>query len=130
MVTPVGHMSELADTGELTPNSFEARAAGGEQVCVLFSARWCAAGELLSRHLRATDQLECPVVVVDVDEYPHLADRYRVQSLPAVVMLIGTEKGRLRGAFGLPQVRALMARHRPADTVDVDPDTPPRKRVR
>jgi thioredoxin-like negative regulator of GroEL len=126
-VTPVDQENAAPAADELTPDSFESRSAAGEPVCALFSARWCAAGALLERQVRIDGPLEYPVVIIDVDEHPHLADRYRVQSLPSAVMFIGAEKGRLVGAFGLPQLRALMARHRPADTTDVENEKPRRR---
>ena len=83
----------------------------GRTLGVLFSAPWCAAGMLLEREVDALRGSLHPLVVVDCDATPHLADRFQVRALPTFLLLEGVkERGRLLGAFSATDVRTLLSR--------------------
>lgn len=83
----------------------------GRSVGLLFTASWCAAGVLLGKDEGALRGSVHPLVIVDTDAFPHLADRYQVRSLPTLVLLEGSkERGRLLGAFSASDVYNLLSR--------------------
>lgn len=83
----------------------------GRCVGLLFTASWCAAGVILEKDESALRGSTHPLVVVDADAFPHLADRYQVRSLPTFVLLEGPkERGRLLGAFSAADVHNLLSR--------------------
>lgn len=98
--------------GAPTPGGVEAFLGSGGVAGLLFTASWCAAGVLLERHFaEGTSSSKVPLVFVDCESFPHLADRFQVRSLPTFVLMRGErEEGRLLGAFSLDQVRSLLER--------------------
>ena len=102
-------------THDLTPERVDAHLGRGHAAGLLFTASWCAAGVVLTRDLEPETTAPVPLIVVDVDAFPHLADRFQVKSLPTFVVMHGErEQGRLLGAFSPGQVRTLLTR--PVDT--------------
>jgi thioredoxin-like negative regulator of GroEL len=102
-----------APTGALpVADGVEAFLGSGGVAGLLFTASWCAAGVLLERQFKETASTSrVPLVVVDCESHPHLADRFQVRSLPTfVLMRAEREEGRLLGAFSLDQVRSLLER--------------------
>lgn len=96
----------------LSADGVEAFLGSGGVAGLLFTASWCAAGVLLERQFKETASTSrVPLVVVDCEAHPHLADRFQVRSLPTfVLMRAEREEGRLLGAFSLDQVRSLLER--------------------
>jgi thioredoxin-like negative regulator of GroEL len=109
-VTP--STSATASSGVLVPEAVEAFLGSGGVAGLLFTASWCAAGMLLERQLAESPSVATvPLVMVDCEAYPHLADRFQVRSLPTFVLMRGErEEGRLLGAFAGDQVRSLLDR--------------------
>jgi thioredoxin-like negative regulator of GroEL len=102
-----------ATSSTLTPDLVEAHLGQGLAAGLLFTASWCAAGVLLCRDLLGAQNAKksSPLVVIDIDAYPHVADRFQVKSLPTFVLVNGQrEQGRLLGAFSTTQVRTLLER--------------------
>jgi thioredoxin-like negative regulator of GroEL len=96
---------------ELTPDRVEAHLGQGRCAGLLFTSTWCAAGALLARDLAPSTNGPVPLVVVDIDSFPHLADRFQVKSLPTLIVMHGErEQGRLLGAFSSSQVTTLLTR--------------------
>jgi hypothetical protein len=94
----------------VTPGDVEAFLGEGKVLGLLFSAPWCAAGVLLSREDLATGAVH-PLVTVDCDEFPHVADRFQVRTLPTFLLMEGLrERGRLLGAFSAADLRVLLSR--------------------
>lgn len=94
------------------PAGVEEFLGAGGVAGLLFTASWCAAGVLLARDVTdAAPSSKVPLLVVDCEAYPHLADRFQVRSLPTFVLMRGErEEGRLLGAFSAGQVRSLLER--------------------
>lgn len=103
-------VSPVADPA--TPDGVEAFLGAGGVAGLLFTASWCAAGVLLERQFKEVDpSSKVPLLVVDCEAHPHLADRFQVRSLPTFVLMRGErEEGRLLGAFSGDQVRSLLGR--------------------
>lgn len=73
---------------KLTTKEFDAAVASGA-VLIDFFATWCAPCRMLapSVHALAEDTPNLKVYQVDVDEEPALAARFRVMSIPTLVLL-------------------------------------------
>lgn len=95
-----------------TPEGVEAFLGAGGVAGLFFTASWCAAGVLLERQFDdIASDAKVPLVVVDCEAFPHLADRFQIRSLPTFVLMRGErEEGRLLGAFSGDQVRSLLDR--------------------
>ena len=94
----------------IAPGDVETLLGEGRVLGLLFSAPWCAAGVLLARG-EYSEGVVHPVVLVDCDEFPHIADRFQVRSLPTFVLMEGLrERGRLLGAFSAADLRVLLSR--------------------
>lgn len=91
-----------------------------EHVGLLFGAPWCPVWGRLRTHLEESqDERVAPWVAVDVDEAPHLADRYLVMTLPTLLLIQnGRETARLHGAFSPSQATALLRRGRTQDQAE------------
>jgi thioredoxin-like negative regulator of GroEL len=94
------------------PAQIDAFLASGAALGILFTAPWCAAGELLVKLLAADPPPATPALLtVDCDGLPHVADRFAVRTLPTFVVMDGLkEKGRLVGAFSPADVRTLLGK--------------------
>ncbi len=73
---------------KLTTKEFDAAVASGA-VLIDFFATWCAPCRMLapSVHALAEDTPNLKVYQVDVDEEPALAAKFRVMSIPTLVLL-------------------------------------------
>lgn len=56
------------------------------KVLVKFSANWCQPCKQLSKVLETTE-LSIPLVEIDIDEHPELAQQYGVRGVPTMVLL-------------------------------------------
>ena len=56
------------------------------KVAVKFSASWCGPCKQLSKVLE-TAELSIPLVEIDIDEHPELAQQYGVRGVPTMVLL-------------------------------------------
>jgi thioredoxin-like negative regulator of GroEL len=94
--------------------------ASGRPLLLYFSAPWSPQATLLARRLQEDMQPsgDVPLVVVDCDVVPHIADRFQVKSIPTLLaMLNHREQARLIGAFALGEVRGIIdALRRQADS--------------
>ena len=102
-------MTHVDGTGNpITPETVEARLGSGHATALFFTAPWCTAAILLLRDVPPTHPA-VPLVAVDVEAYPHLADRFQIKSLPTLlVMQRDREQGRLLGAFSTTQIVAML----------------------
>lgn len=73
---------------KLTAQNFDAAVAEGP-VLIDFFANWCGPCKMLAPavHALAEDQPALKVFQVDVDEAPELAARFRVMSIPTLVLM-------------------------------------------
>lgn len=80
-------------------------------VLAVFTAKWAPAGRLLLRALEDQQHTlqDVTLVTVDVDEAPHLADRYLILAVPAVAVLVdGKIRSRSVGAVSPASCLALL----------------------
>lgn len=76
---------------------------------VAFGAAWCAPWPLLHPVLEQIDADGVPVEFVDVDRDAAAAERYRVVTLPTLVVLRdGTERRRITGAVSAGELRGFV----------------------
>lgn len=73
---------------KLTAQNFDAAVAEGP-VLIDFFANWCGPCKMLAPavHALAEDKPELKVFQVDVDEAPELAAKFRVMSIPTLVLM-------------------------------------------
>ena len=94
-------------------SSFTDETAASVPVVVDFWAGWCAPCRMISpvlEDLAARHSGSLKVVKVDVDANPGLAQRFRAQSIPLlVVMREGSEVDRIVGAVPRPTLEARLA---------------------
>lgn len=101
----MGTVNETAISAEQPP-SVEAQLTTGS-VLAVFSARWCPITRLLAK---AGETAGCTVVEIDVEAFPHIADRYTVTVLPTLVALHdGVEQGRNIGSVSDTELKAMAA---------------------
>jgi len=102
----------LAHSGSMNSDTvaLEQRLVEGA-VLAVFTARWAVAGRVLVRTLEESlsTRKDVTLVTVDVDEYPHLADRFQILSVPTVAVLgNGLVRERSAGAIGAAEVLAML----------------------
>jgi thioredoxin 1 len=63
-----------------------------------FSAEWCQPCKMLAKTLEGTN-IPYPLIEIDIDEKPNLAQEYKVRGVPTMVLLDenDAEVGRLVG---------------------------------
>jgi thioredoxin 1 len=102
---------------ELDPNSFD-DAIAAESLLVDFWAPWCRPCRALEPIL---EELEArlPVARVNIDEYPGLASRYDVLSIPTVMLFAhGEAKGTVVGVRPRSHFDQWLAEVLPAGEAD------------
>lgn len=91
--------------------------AESARIGLLFGAPWCPIWSNLGEQIRqelGDQSADC--LDIDVDQLPHLADRYLVVTLPTVLLLEdGRETARLHGAFSPSQAVSLLRRGQRTD---------------
>jgi thioredoxin 1 len=68
--------------------------------------------ESLLAHLARKERERVRILRVDVDERPELAERFRVATVPTLVLVLGKRvAGRLEGRVSQPRIEALLEQH-------------------
>jgi thioredoxin-like negative regulator of GroEL len=68
--------------------------------------------ESLLAHLARKERQRLRIRRVDVDDNPQLAERFRVETVPTLVLVIGKQAvGRLDGRASAPRIEAMLATH-------------------
>ena len=100
---------------EVDATTFDA-AIGGEPVLVDFWAPWCRPCLALEPIL---EQLDVPVVKLNIDEEMELASRFEILSIPTVKLFKGGEElGSISGLRPLSHFQSWLAEVLPADQPD------------
>jgi thioredoxin-like negative regulator of GroEL len=72
--------------------------------------------ESLIAHLAHKERDRLRVTVVDVDERPELADRFRVEVVPTLVLLVDRRvAARLEGRVSAPKIARMLEPHLPVE---------------
>jgi len=75
--------------------------------------------ESLVAHIARKDRDRLRVVQVDVDRRPDLVQRLAVESVPALVLVVGRRPvARIEGRASAPTIEAMLAAHLSAVPVD------------
>ncbi len=102
---------------ELDATTFD-EAIGGEPVVVDFWAPWCRPCRALEPIL-AQLQGRVPVVRLNIDEYPEIAARYEILSIPTVKLFVeGEPRGTVVGLRPLAHFESWLAEVLPAGELD------------
>ena len=68
---------------------------------VVFSAKWCGPCRLMKpivAELEQEFQLQVRVIVIDIEEYPKVSDRFKILNLPTFLLFNqGKQKKRMKG---------------------------------
>ena len=100
---------------ELDATSFD-EAIAGDPLIVDFWAPWCRPCVALEPILA---ELPLPVARLNVDDFPEIASRYEVLSIPTVMLFYGGEPhGTLVGARPRAHVERWLAEVLPADKLN------------
>ena len=96
----------------LTAGNFDAQALAADRVAVVdFWATWCPPCRALAPTIAALAEERPDVVVgkLDVDEYPAIAERYGIQSIPTVLVFRnGALAERSVGLVPIARLRELL----------------------
>ena len=68
--------------------------------------------ESLLAHIERRERGQLSVYRVDVEEHPEIAERFRVEEVPALVLVVGKRVvSRLDGRATAPRIEAMLAEH-------------------
>jgi thioredoxin-like negative regulator of GroEL len=68
--------------------------------------------ESLLAHLARKERTRLRVMRVDVDEQPELAERFRVEDVPTLVLVMGKRVvDRIEGRASAPTIETMLERH-------------------
>jgi thioredoxin 1 len=112
----------MATITELDSRNFSAATAGKTPVLVDFWAEWCGPCRTMSAVLdqvAGTLDGRVQLAKVNVDDEPELADRYRVQGIPTVILFTdGREVDRVVGAVPKHALETWVLAHTPEPRQD------------
>jgi thioredoxin 2 len=110
---------------EAGAGEFDAELNASVPVLADFWAPWCAPCRMIAPVLERLAQEQSgslKVVRVNIDENPSLASRYRIQSIPSLVLFKGgDEADRAVGALPPPQLEAWIAPHLASQGISTSP---------
>jgi len=71
--------------------------------------------ESLLAHLARKERTRVRIMRVEIDEQPELAEKFRVESVPTLVLVMRKKAvDRIDGRVSAPKIEAMLARHLPA----------------
>lgn len=71
--------------------------------------------ESLLAHLARKERSRLRMIRVDIDEQPHLAERFNVADVPTLVLVKGRRAvHRIEGRASAPKIESMLAEHLPA----------------
>lgn len=71
--------------------------------------------ESLLAHLARKERTRVRIMRVEIDEQPELAERFRVEAVPTLVLVMRKKVvDRIDGRVSAPKIEAMLARHLPA----------------
>jgi thioredoxin 1 len=72
--------------------------------------------ESLLAHLARKERTRVRVMRVEIDEQPDLAQKFRVEAVPTLVLVKRKQAvDRLEGRVSAPKIEAMLSRHLPAE---------------
>ena len=90
-------------------------AGNGLPVVVIFWARWCSLSKAMKSHFNASARRfagQALFAKVEADEEAHLAERYQIRSVPAIILFgNGQETDRHSGAMSADQLDLWLRPH-------------------
>ncbi len=90
-------------------------AGNGLPVVVIFWARWCSLSKAMTSHFNAGARRfagQALFAKVEADEEPHLAERFQIRSVPAIILFgNGQEADRHSGAMSADQLDLWLRPH-------------------
>ena len=100
----------------VTDQSFQAEVLDSQTpVLVDFWAEWCGPCRIIApmvEEIAAEYKGKLKVVKIDVDESQDVASRYRIQSIPTLLVFKGGEEvDRVIGAVGKPMILGRVQKH-------------------
>lgn len=99
----------------LTDDSFDKAISSGTPVLVDFWAEWCGPCRMIAPILDEISteyQGKALIAKVDVEEYPSLASRFGIQSIPNLkIFKNGVEVGNIVGAVPKNTLKAALDKH-------------------
>lgn len=74
--------------------------------------------ESLLAHIARKERSRLRVSKVDVDERPEVAERFRVEQVPSLALVVGNRVvSRIEGRATAPRIEAMLEPHLPGDRV-------------
>ena len=84
-------------------------------VLVDFSAEWCGPCKIMAPILKQVKDLlgnQVTILKVDIDRNPTMADSYRIQSVPTLILFKdGAAKWRQSGVVAAPQLKNIIEQY-------------------
>lgn len=86
--------------------NFDAQLASANVVLAIFGAHWCHSCKDFLKNIESGDLFQSTIHVfkVDVDEFPGLADRYKVQMLPTTLMFLNGDIKRIQTGSNITEL--------------------------
>ncbi|MEZ5945100.1 MAG: trypsin-like peptidase domain-containing protein [Planctomycetaceae bacterium] len=85
--------------------------ADGSPVVLYFRASWCGPCQVMEKTIREFPDSDIPLVVIDIDERPELAQRFHIDRIPTMIRVFeGMETARESGVVTRERLESLLSR--------------------
>jgi len=100
-----------SDSDKFDGTSQEELLSSAASCLALFTAPWCGVDRMIRSifaEISISESIE-DMMIVDCNELPHLADRYRIDVFPTILLLErGAERGRKTGSISRSEILDLL----------------------